>query len=311
MRRKDAQEVKDIASFKRMFPYLMRGRNESAVYFHEEIEMGEVIKFLKQKNAGLPKKRYGIFHVFLAAMVRTFTLRPQMNRFIINRKFYQRNNIIFSFIVKRQMTDDGDERTAIITFDTNDTLDTVADRVDANIDRARNDDSHEDEDLIKTVLKFPKFIVGGFIALLRYLDRIGMMPKEIADIDSMHVSAYIANLGSIGLDKIPFHHLYEWGTTSVFIVMGKLHKVKYIGDSGEEQVKDVMDITVTIDERIADGVYFSRTIEAFKRLMQNPQELESPPVLESKLSTPESKLSGTESKLSSREQLSGREQPSA
>jgi hypothetical protein len=85
---------------------------------------------------------------------------------------------------------------------------------------------------------------------------------------------------------------------------GKLHKIKYIGDSGEEQVKDVMDITVTIDERIADGVYFARTIEAFKRIMQNPQELESPPVLENKPSIPESKLSSSESKLSSREQPS-------
>lgn len=278
MKRKDAKEIKDIAAFKRIFPYLMKGRNESAVYFHEEIDMGEVIKFLKQKNAGLPKKRYGIFHVFLTTIVRSFALRPQMNRFIMNHKYYQRNDIIFSFIVKRQMTDEGDERTAIITFDPNDTIDTVADRVDENIERARNDDSHEDEDTIKTVLKLPKFIVTAFIALLRKLDSIGKMPKFLADIDSMHVSAYIANLGSIGLDSIPFHHLYEWGTSSVFIVMGKLHKVKYIGDSGEEEVKDVMDITVTIDERIADGIYFARTIDLFKRLMKNPSELEKPPV---------------------------------
>ena len=48
---------------------------------------------------------------------------------------------------------------------------------------------------------------------------------------------------------------------------------------GEKKIVDgreVMDLGITLDERIADGYYYSKTIKLLKYLLQNPELLETP-----------------------------------
>ena len=40
--------------------------------------------------------------------------------------------------------------------------------------------------------------------------------------------------------------------------------------------REVMDLGITLDERIADGYYYSKTIKLLKYLLQNPELLETP-----------------------------------
>jgi hypothetical protein len=92
----------------------------------------------------------------------------------------------------------------------------------------------------------------------------------------MYASVFLANLGSLGLDAV-YHHMYEWGNSPFFIVVGKRKKEPVVNDRGELEVQEVVDMNITLDERITDGVYFARTLEMLADLIENPEKLETPP----------------------------------
>lgn len=47
-----------------------------------------------------------------------------------------------------------------------------------------------------------------------------MLPRKLIDLSPFHTSLFITNLASINTSFI-YHHCYEFGTTSVFLCMGK------------------------------------------------------------------------------------------
>ena len=127
---------------------------------------------------------------------------------------------------------------------------------------------------IDVLTKIPKFITTFIFFVLRIIDHFGFLSKGFIDDNPLFVSAYVTNVGSIGLDA-PFHHMYEWGTTSLFSSLGKMQK-DYIIDKEKEELKitDTVNISFTIDERIADGIYMAKALNDFKKYMENPELLE-------------------------------------
>jgi hypothetical protein len=127
-------------------------------------------------------------------------------------------------------------------------------------------------------MKFPRWFVKAFASLMYRLDQSNWMPKSLAETDSLHGSAYIANLGSFGVTNPPFHHLYDWGDTSIFFCIGGLVKEAVVDQkTGGIEVKTIAPMRVTVDERIADGVYFNNSFEVFRDLLMHPEKLESIP----------------------------------
>ena len=92
----------------------------------------------------------------------------------------------------------------------------------------------------------------------------------------MYASVYVTNLGSLGLNSV-YHHLFEYGNTSNFIALGKIHKGLVVDENSELKVKDVVRIGYTLDDRISEGIYFVKAIELFQNFIQNPEILENPP----------------------------------
>ena len=41
-------------------------------------------------------------------------------------------------------------------------------------------------------------------------------------------------------------------------------------------MKETLELGLTLDERIADGYYYAKTVRLLKHLLQNPQLLEKP-----------------------------------
>jgi hypothetical protein len=105
------------------------------------------------------------------------------------------------------------------------------------------------------------------------------MPRFLAESDGMHTSIYIANLGSIGFQDAPFHHLYEWGTSSIFLTFGRLHKERSFTKDGTEKVRYVINAGITIDERISEGIFFTNAIKLFRKYVENPRLMEERPGL--------------------------------
>ena len=117
-----------------------------------------------------------------------------------------------------------------------------------------------------TLTKLPRFILRFIMWILHKLDFYGRVPDFLIKEDPNYATVFISNLGSIGL-KAGYHHLCNWGTNSIFVVLGE----KKIVDG-----REVMDLGITLDERIADGYYYSKTIKLLKYLLQNPELLETP-----------------------------------
>ena len=127
-----------------------------------------------------------------------------------------------------------------------------------------------------TLTKMPRILLRLVVWILHKLDFYGKMPDFLIKTDPNHATCFISNLGSIGL-KSGYHHLSNWGTNSIFVVIGekKLTSV-YNDEEGRTEMKETLDLGLTLDERIADGYYYSKTVKLVKYLLQNPELLELP-----------------------------------
>ena len=121
----------------------------------------------------------------------------------------------------------------------------------------------------------PRILLRGFMRFVTWLDFHGWLPGFVCEADPMHTSIFVSNLGSLHIDA-PFHHLYEWGTTSMFMTIGMVEKTPIAMRDKTVQVRDTVNIALTIDERITDGFYFAKTIRRFKYFLEHPEELEKP-----------------------------------
>ena len=272
--RPDGKRIRQAHALNAIMPYMMTGRNQSAVYYERNADVENALRHIRAKNvAASPddiqaKERYSLFSLVLAAAVRTVALKPRLNRFIHGRSLYQHNRIAISFIVKQRLTEEAPEGSAKIFFEPDDNLETVSKKVNEAIAYVRlMGEGGEGERIAKAAHAVPggkALVIGAY----RLLDRLNLAPWALIKTDPLYATAYFANLGSLGLDS-PYHHLYEWGTASLFVVMGKL---KEDGRSGSGH--HFVNLKVTLDERIADGLYFARSASIFSRLLARPELLE-------------------------------------
>ena len=179
-----------------------------------------------------------------------------------------------SFVAKKARTDEGEETNVSLTFKDGVTFDEVISKLKRDIKVAKSDEVKDDDATVRFLMGLPRFVIRAFMGLMNWLDFYFEMPKALADIDPLRCSAYIANLGSIGIEA-PFHHLFEWGTCSMFIAIGKIgYKVVALED-GSIATRKMVEVKVTLDERIADGFYFARSLELMESYLKNPESIEN------------------------------------
>lgn len=105
--------------------------------------------------------------------------------------------------------------------------------------------------------------------LVKLMDRCGLLPRKIIDLSPFHTSLFITNLASINTNSI-FHHCYEFGTTGVFVSMGK-PIANYM--SGEYN-KKMIPLSVVMDERICTGHEYALFWASVRRYLKHPELLE-------------------------------------
>lgn len=271
MARRDGHVIK-VNAFNAMFPYLMKNKAGSVVYYNTQLDVENLLAYIEKKKAcGVELK---FFQLFVAAVVKLFKERPHLNRFVAGRRLYQRNNIKLSFIAKKAATDEGEETNVALTFGEKTTFQDVIAKLKRDIKVAKSDETKDDDAFVKTIMKMPRFIIRILFGILDWLDFYFDVPKALADIDPLRCSVYIANLGSIGIEA-PFHHLYEWGTCSVFIAIGKIKYMPVALEDGTLTSRKMVEVKVTLDERIADGFYFARSLELMESYLKNPESIEN------------------------------------
>ena len=273
--RKDGVLLRNIHPLHIVMPLMYPNRCDNEAFISERIDLTHVNAYLEKKNASDPEYRYNLFQVMITAMLKTITLRPKMNRFIANQAMYQRNEVSAAFTVKKIFSDNGAEALAIIHSKGSDTIDTIHDEIYRQVSFCRSDKLDDGMKSVDLVSKAPRLVLNLLGALLRFLDRHGWVPYALIKGDPYYSSAVLSNLGSVKLHA-GYHHLTNWGTTSVFCAIGEIKNRPFYNDDGSITMKPSVDIGLTIDERLADGYYYSKTVRLLRKLLENPELLELP-----------------------------------
>lgn len=276
--RKDGWRLRHTQSLFAVIPHLMKSRDDAQVFFDEEIDIEELEQYVRalRKEHNMPT--FSMYHLIIAAVVRMLVLRPRLNRFVIGGKVYARNRITASMTAKHTLSKDSEESIVKPLFEKTDTVFDVYRRVSEAMDvEVKNVKEANDTDVAAKILNtLPAWLVRAFVNFITFVDKRGWMNDFINKLSPFHTSFYITDVGSLGIQPV-YHHIYNFGTTSIFVAMGKKTMVPTVSSDGTITAKKVIRIRLVLDERICDGHYYAESFRAFHRLLKHPEQLEVPP----------------------------------
>ena len=272
--RKDGIWLKDIPAMNRIMPGLMPNRADNEAHISVDIDIRPLNAYLEKLNEGRTTDKYTFFHLISAAIGKAFILRPKMNRFIVGSRMYQRENVTIAFTVKKKFSDHATEALAFFEYEPQDTLETYHEKIMKVIHVTKSDTEKDTSTgAMDIITKLPQWLIDFIVKFVLWLDKHGWAPEALIGSDPNHAAVFLSNLGSIGLPG-GYHHLVNWGTNSCFVVVGKKYmKMEYDRD-GNGDLHEVIPLGITLDERIADGYYYSGTVALVKELLEHPQLLE-------------------------------------
>lgn len=274
--RRDATLLRDTDALHFIMGIIYPNRADNEAYIAERVNLEPIKAYLAKKNVeGIPFK-YTFFHVILTALVKTVTLRPKLNRFYANENYYQRNKITAGFVIKKEFSDGSEEAMALLEARPDATIDTIHEEIRQRVQATRNEQKMNTTDNSMDILnKLPRFLSKAAIRFIRWLDRHGWCPDFLIGDDPNYSSVFLSNLGSIRL-RSGYHHLTNWGTSSLFCIIGEKKWTPLYDQNGLVEMRETVDLGLTVDERIADGYYYSKSIRLFKYLLEHPELLEQP-----------------------------------
>lgn len=154
-------------------------------------------------------------------------------------------------------------------------LDDISKIILGDVKKAREEKGNDLDKTMQFVGRLPRCILEILFGVLRFFEYHGIMPASLAKGDPNYSTAILSNLGSIGAGA-PYHHLSNYGTCSIIVKIGTCHKERCRMPDGTEQERDILNATFTLDERIADGFYFAKSLRITKFLLEHPEYLAQP-----------------------------------
>lgn len=272
--RTDGKKVKNLEPIFRILPSVMLERDDSQVYFKQDIPLKNMEEYIDSKAKDGIRMSY--MNIIYAAIVRIINERPKLNRFVMNGTTYQRDTIYVSLSIKKSLTDDGQETVVKIPFNGTENIFEIKEKVDEIIEKNKNvETSNKTDKLVKILNLVPNFMILFAVKFLKFLDKHGIMPKAVINASPFHTSVFLTNVGSLGIDSI-YHHIYNFGTTSLFFSMGKKKK-SYIYEDDEIKEEKCITIAFVGDERICDGHYYASSFKQLNKYLKKPELLEKVP----------------------------------
>ena len=273
--RYDGWRVRKVDPVFSVIPYFLRTRMDAQNYFEERVPIDHIEKFIKEQKELIPD--LSIMHIVMAALVRLISQRPHLNRFVMWNKIFARNHVTFSIAVKRSLSDNGEETLIKPQFLPSDTLQDIVRKTREEQENNQQPGQQNSSDLISKILgMLPDLAMRIVVFLLLWLDKVGLMPKFIEKASPWHCSVFLTNIGSIGVESI-YHHLYEFGTCSMFVAMGKKSRRHSFNKHGELAASKSILLKFVLDERICDGFYYASSMRMLSKIMNNPASLLTPP----------------------------------
>ncbi len=268
-RRPDGDLVTDESPMRTILPFVLRGRNESAVYHDEQYDIARARKWLRAFNQAHSGPPAGLFHLFIWGCARGLHKRPFNNRFVSGGELYQRKGAYISFAAKKEMRDDAPFVSIKLKFGPDDSFEDTVKRINDSIVEGRSPAQRTIDKELALFMKVPRILRGPIMSFLQWLDRVNLAPAFMIENDPLYTSLFVANLGSVGLDHTT-HHLYEVGTCSLFAALGSTKKEWGFDRHGQPVARELMTVRWTLDERVADGFYSAASLKFFRKIIEDP-----------------------------------------
>lgn len=269
--RRDGKQIK-VSAMAKLMTYI-KNREEAYVYINRKFDVTDLVAYMKKKKVKNPDLTY--FHAFSMAVAKTIYNRPKLNTFIMNHKFYQRNDVILTFIAKVNFEDNAKELMALIKINPEDNIFDLSNKIKEKINKFRNQEEQtSSDDSLDTLGKIPNWMLKMIVApLFKWLDRHDKLPRSLNDEFLYNSSVILSNLGSIKCGAI-HHNLTNFGTNSIILTIGDIHKEQVVMPDGKIEIRDIVEFGINLDERIGDGVYFSKSVNLLDYIMTHPETLE-------------------------------------
>ncbi len=257
--------------------YLFPKRTDCEVYLNDKLDATNLIQYLERKNAEHPEYKTTIFHCALTSIDRIIREIPLLNRFIQGYRMYEREEISLSFVAKRRFADGANESLMVLVPKDDDNIDSISKKIVGDVTEMRKSEVATGgiDDLLDKFAAIPRIFLIFIIRIIRWLDFWGINPEFLTEGDPNYTTVLASNLGSIKCPSV-YHHLNNYGTNSIMITIGTLHKEEMVMPDGHKEIRDVIDFGATLDERIADGFYFAKSIRLLRHIFENPELLDKP-----------------------------------
>ncbi len=276
MKNKEYRRIKSGAPMDAVGPFIMPTRGGSTNMFSASADVEKCEQLLRQLRLD-GMKGLGMIHIFMAAYARVVSQLPGVNRFIRGQRVYARKNMEICMTIKKDIALNAPETVVKLDATPTDTLYTVYENLNKLIEENKQEgDNNSMDTAARVLMAFPAVILKLVVWFLKLLDYFGLLPKFLTKLSPFHGSLFITNMGSLGMPPV-YHHLYEFGNLPVFIAMGAKRSEYVMNKDGQVEKKRYIDFTVVCDERICDGHYYATALKMFKKIIENPEQLLTPP----------------------------------
>ncbi len=267
-RRHDGDLVRGEPPMRRIMPYLMPGRNESIILNDSTFRIEQTRAWLKAYNRS-HAEHATLFYVLAYAVGQALHARPELNRFVSGGRLYQRRGVQISFVVKKELRDDGHTTTVKVEIPRGERFAEFAARLAAAIREAQDTERAVDRET-SLIMRLPGPLVRALVAFAKGLDRWNLFPRFMTAPDPMFASVFLANLGSVGISDA-YHHLYEYGTVSIFGAVSAPAYLPFV--EGETVVaRPGLRVRWSFDERIHDAFYSARSLGLVRDILEAPEQ---------------------------------------
>ena len=274
--RKEGRLLRSLPGFAKFIPFIMPQRNDRYIHYEEAFEVTQLDRMLRKLRVE-GYKGIGILHFLIAAYIRGISRMPGINRFVVGRRIYARNNIEVVMTVKRALSIDATETTIKVVFEPTDTILDVYRKMNEKIDEIKSsEENNGTEDFADMVARLPRFLIRFALTILRVMDYFGWIPQSLLNVSPFHGSMIITDLGSLRIGPI-YHHIYNFGTLPAFIAFGAKRHSYELNRRGEMVDKKYVDCKFVLDEGIVDGHYWAQMLLAYRYMFEHPEMLLSPP----------------------------------
>ena len=274
MSTRNARRVKDITGMQQICIDLKPDRCDSDVYINQKMDVTRLVEYMDKRKKDGDDITY--FHAFVTAIGKVFYNRNKLNRFVSNRHIYEHNDVVVSFVAKVSFDDKSEEMMIMVPIEPKDNINTISKKISGYVDKVRNSKSVEKEganDAIDIVGKLPNGIRIPLVGILKWCDKKGILPKSLVKDNLYYSSIILSNLGSIKCGAI-YHNLTCFGTCSSLATIGEIKNEDIHHDDGTEEIRKICEFGINLDERIADGYYFAKSVRLLQYIFDNPELLE-------------------------------------